>query len=200
MTRNGMGALMCAAAVAAVGSVATAGLSGADTATFLVPIPDIGQEFFFGNGIIPGSNDFNGGTVIDARLELVLNVVPTDAGDPRVSSAEFFRSQVLVPVDLDPVTPGAQIPGLLINGADEGWSGTGEFTISRELPELVGGIWTSPLFYTATTEPGISNDEIVLGQVDFFSSFISVTVQIPAPAAGGVLAMGGLIAARRRRG
>jgi hypothetical protein len=188
-----------AVGMALLSGAASAGpLGGADTETFLVPIPDINQEFFLGNGIIPGSNDFNGGTVIDARLELVLNVVPTDPGDPRVSSAEFFRSQILVPVDLEPA-PGAQIPAIFINGADEGWSGTGEFTISRELPELVGGIWTSPLFYSAVTEPGLDNDRIVLGQVDFFNSFISVTVQIPAPAGGGALALMGLVAARRRR-
>ena len=180
-------------------SFAMGQLGGGDIETFFVPIPDIGQEFFLNNGIIPNSDNFNGGTVIDARLELNLTVLPTDFGDSRVSSAEYFRSNILVPVDLDLGTPGAQIPAVFINGAEEGWSGTGLFTISRDLPDLIGGTWTSPIFYTSVTEPGLDNNRIVLGEVDFSSSFISVTVQIPAPAGGGVLACMGLIAARRRR-
>jgi hypothetical protein len=190
---------MMLAGLAGLAATAMGGpIGGADTETFLVPIPDIGQEFFLGNGIIPNSNAFNGGTVINAQLQLNLTVVPTDPGDPRESSAAYFRSQILVPVDLDPA-PGAQIPGIVISGADKGWSGTGQFTISRDLPELIGGTWVSPLFYSAVTEPGLNNDQIVLGEVDFFSSFIAVTVQIPAPAGTAALAMGGLLASRRRR-
>jgi hypothetical protein len=193
-TRIALVALAVSAALASAGP-----LGGGDTETFLVPIPDIGETFFLGNGIIPGSNDFNGGTVIDARLELVLNVFPTEPGDPRVSSAEWFESEILVPVDLDPAEPGAQIPVVRILGSDEGWSGTGEFTISRTLDDIIGGVWTSPLFYSASTYDGISQDEIVLGSVDFFNSFVSVTVQIPAPGGLAALAAFGTVATRRRR-
>ncbi len=180
---------------------AQAQLGDPDVRTFLIPIPEIGTELFFNNGGIPFSNEFNGGEVIDARLDLVLTVFATDPGDTRVSSAAYFLSELIVPVDLDPNAAGTQAAAITIFGADEGWSGTGTFTISRTLDELIGSTWSSPLFYTASTYEGISQDEIILGTVDpFVSSFISVTVrQVPAPGTAGLLAIAGLTAASRRR-
>lgn len=173
------------------------------TMEFQVPIPELGQEFFFGNGIIPFSNDFHGGTVIDARLDLVLDVVDAPPGDPRISGAQHFFASILVPVDLDPVTEGAQIPAINISGMDEGWEGTGRFTISRTLDGLIGGTWYSPLFYTAVVEDVFDENHIVAGTTNpFIESFITITVQnpsIPAPGALGVLGLSAIGAARRRR-
>ncbi len=169
------------------------------TETFFIPIPEIGTELFFNNGGIPNSNLFNGGTVIDARLELVLTVTDADPGSGLTSSAANFRSELIIPVDIEP-QPGVQAGVVLINGDDEGWSGTGEFTISRQIDSLIGGTWTSPLFYTASTYLGSSATDVVIGTTNgFFTSFVTVTVeQVPSPGAAGVLAMGGLMAARRR--
>lgn len=188
---------------ALVGTAALAGspaLAG-EVRTFLVPIPEIGQEFFFDNGIMPFSNDFDGAVVIDARLDLVLDVVAPDPGDPRESSAAHFLSEVVVPVDTLPGLSGAQLGFFEISGADEGWSGTGTFTISRTLDSLIGGTWVSPVLYTASTYNGIDADHVVLGTVHpFVSSFISITVeQVPAPGSVGAFMGIALIAARRRR-
>lgn len=192
---------LCMAIAATAVAPAAAGVADGEITTFLIPIPELGTEFFFDNGLIPGSNDFNGATVIDARLELVLDVTATDPDDPRVSDAAFFESEAIVPVDFDPVTPGNQFLNIITTGANEGWSGTGTFTISRTLDELIGGTWISPVFYSATTYNGISSDEIVLGTTNAFElSFIVITVQqVPAPGATSLLAGAGLMAARRRR-
>lgn len=185
------------AAVAAGASVASA----APTATFQIAIPEIGQEFFIDSGFIPGSSEFAGGRVIDARLDFMLEVVAAEPGDPFVSSAEYLRAEILVPVDLDPITPGAQVPVIEINGADEGWSGTGTFTISRQLDELIGGEWYVPLIFTTSVYPGAGAGQVVLGTTfPFVHSFVSITVeQVPAPTSAGVLAVAGVLATRRRR-
>lgn len=185
---------------AAASPIAHAGITDPNIRTFLIPLPEVGTKFFFNNGAIPDSNAFHGGTVIDARIDLVLDVFATDPGDSRVSSAAFFQSEAIVPVDFDSSTPGNQFFNVITTGANEGWSGTGTFTLSRTIDELIGGTWISPTFYTATTYDGISADEIVLGTLyPFEQSFISVTVQIPAPATTALLASGGLLATRRRR-
>ena len=195
---------IASAALIVSASLANAGLTGPggpDTETFLVPFADIGQTLFLGNGIIPGSNDFDGGTVIDARLQLTLTVEPTLPGDDRVSDAAFFEAEAIVPVDVNPMTDTNDFLNFVITGQNEGWSGTGTFTIDRQLDELIGGEWVSPVFYSASTYDGISQDQIVLGTVDFFNSYISVTVQqVPAPASLATLAIGGLVTTRRRRG
>ena len=183
-----------------VGSIANAGLTDPNIRTFQIPLPEVGTKFFFNNGSIPDSNLFNGGTVIDARLDLVLDVFETDPNDPRVSSAAYFQSEVIVPVDFDSSMPGNQFFNVITTGAQEGWSGTGTFTLSRTIDELIGGTWVSPTFYTASTYDGISANEIVLGTLyPFEQSFISVTVQIPAPATTGLLASAAFVAVRRRR-
>lgn len=185
-----------------IATAASAQIGNPNIRTFQIPIPEIGTEFFFNNGGIPFSNEFDGGLVIDARLELVLEVLPTDPGDPRVSSGAHFLSEVIVPVDLDPSATGVQAAALTISGQDEGWDGTGTFTISRTLDDLIGSTWASPIFYTASTYNGISADEIVLGTVfPFEESFVTVTVDrsIPAPATTGALLLGAGLAARRRR-
>ena len=180
--------------------LAHAGLADPNIATFQIPLPEVGTKFFFNNGSIPNSNDFNGGTVIDAHINIVLDVYPTLPDDPRTSSAAFFQSEVIVPVDIDPFTAGNQFFNVITTGADEGWSGTGTFTLSRTIDELIGGTWVSPAFYTASTYEGISADEIVLGTINSFEdSFVSVTVMVPAPGATGTLAIAGLLASRRRR-
>ncbi len=177
-----------------------AGISTGDTATFLIPFADVGQTLFLGNAIIPGSNDFDGAIVIDARLQLTLNVVPTAPDDPRVSDAAFFEAEAIVPVDITPSTDTNDFLNIIVTGANEGWSGTGTFTIDRQLDALIGGEWVSPVFYSASTYDGISQDQIVLGSVDFFNSYISVTVQqVPAPSALATLGLAGLCATRRRR-
>ena len=185
-------------------SIAHAGLTGPggpDTETFLVPFADIGQTFFLGNGIIPRSNEFDGGTVIDARIQLTLTVNPTAPDDDRVSDAAFFEAEAIVPVDVTPATSTNDFLNIIVTGQNEGWSGTGTFTIDRQLDALIGGEWASPVFYSSSTYDGISQDQIVLGSVDLFNSYISVTVQqVPTPASLGALAMGALIATRRRRG
>lgn len=192
---------LCLATAAAAAPTAAAGAEPGDIATFLIPIPELGTEFFFSNDLIPDSNAFNGAVVIDARIDLVLDVIDTEPDDPRVSSAAFFASEVIVPVDFDPITPGNQFYNIITTGADEGWSGTGTFTVSRTLDELIGGTWVSPVFYTATTYDNISANEIVRGTVHpFEASFITITVQqVPAPSGAALLAGAGLMASRRRR-
>ena len=196
-------ALLGAAAPLTLAQFGGGGSADDPTMEFQVPIPELGTEFFLGNGIIPFSNDFHGGTVIDARLDLVLDVVDAPPGDPRISGAQYFFASILVPVDLDPVTDGAQIPAINISGMDEGWEGTGRFTISRTLDDLIGGTWFSPLFYTAVTVDVFDENHIVAGTTNpFIESFITITVQnpdIPAPSALGALGLAGLALARRRR-
>jgi len=149
--------------------------------SFQIPLPEVGTKFFFNNGAIPHSNDFDGKTVIDARIEIVLDVFETGPKDPRISSAAFFESEVIVPVDIDPNTEGNQFLNVITTGASEGWSGTGTFTLSRPIEELIGGKWSSPTFYTASTYDGISADEIVIGTINPNKSFITVTVAFNTP-------------------
>lgn len=198
MTRTGKAIATITLLSAASG--AHAGLSTGDTATFVVPFADLDSTYFLGNGIIPGSNDFDGGTVIDARIELALTVIPTGPDDDRVSDAAFFQAEAIVPVDVIPSTDTNDFLNVIITGQSEGWSGTGTFTISRQLDALIGGEWVSPVFYSSSTYAGISADEIVLGSLDLFNSYISITVrQVPTPGALSFIAMGGLITTRRRR-
>ncbi len=181
-------------------SSAQAQIGSDDIATFVVPFADLDSTYFLGNGIIPGSNDFDGGTVIDARIEFSLTVIPTGPDDSRVSDAAFFFAEAIVPVDIDLTNSTNDFLNVIISGENEGWSGTGDFTISRQLDDLIGGQWVSPVFYSSSTYASISQDEIVLGSVDLFNSYVSVTVQqVPSPAAMSTLVMGGLIANRRRR-
>jgi len=144
--------------------------------TFQIPLPDVGTEFFFNNGIVPHSNKFDGKTVIDAHINIVLDVFQTEPSDPRISSAAFFQSEVIVPVDIDPHTEGNQFLNVITTGESEGWSGTGTFTLSRPIEELIGGKWSSPTFYSASTYEGISADEIVIGTINPNKSFITITV------------------------
>ena len=188
------------AATGIVMSLTTPAIAGlTQTETFLVPFADINSTLFLGNGVIPNSNAFHGGTVIDARVQLTLNVIPTGPDDDRVSDAAYFEAEAIVPVDVLPNSGGNDFLNIIITGANEGWSGTGTFTVNRQLDELIGGEWISPVFYSASTYGGISEDQIVLGSVDFFNSFVAVTVQIPTTSTLGALAFGGLLATRRRR-
>ncbi|MFI4894537.1 MAG: hypothetical protein ACIAQ0_14075 [Phycisphaerales bacterium JB058] len=170
-----------------------------NTHTFLIPIPEIGQEFFFDSSFIPLSTDFDGGTVIDARLDLTLQVEAAPPGDTRISDAAHFDANIIVPVDILPA-PGTQAGVVDILGSNEGLSGTGLFNVSRSIDHLIGGKWDANLFFTASTYYGIDADHVVIGTVfPFESSFVSITVQqIPAPASASVFGLA-LIAARRRR-
>tara|TARA_R110000782_G_scaffold124058_4_gene215555 strand:+ start:5435 stop:6034 length:600 start_codon:yes stop_codon:yes gene_type:complete len=182
------------------GATAHAGFGQSDIETFEIPLPEIGENLFFNNGGIPFSNEFDGGVVIDARLEVVLRVDPAAPGDPRTSSAAHFFSELVIPVDTDLGTAGNQLASFNVSGADEGWSGTGTFTISRQLDWLIGGVWASPVFYSASTYPGLDSDRIVLGTLGGYdTSYVSVTVRrIPAPGTAGAVLLG-LISCRRRR-
>jgi hypothetical protein len=191
--------------IAAIALMATitstqAQLDSGDVETFLVPFADLDTTYFLGNSIIPGSNDFDGGIVIDARIELSLTVIPTGPTDSRVSDAAFFQAEAIVPVDINLTNSTNDFLNVIITGENEGWSGSGNFTVSRQLDDLIGGQWVSPVFYSSSTYAGISQDEIVLGSLDLLNSYISVTVQqVPAPGMMSTLAIGGLIATRRRR-
>lgn len=170
------------------------------THTFLIPIPEIGQEFFFDSSFIPDSPAFDGGTVIDARLELTLQVDPAPLGDPRISDAAHFDANIIVPVDILPA-PGTQAGVVDIRGADEGLSGTGLFNVSRPIDHLIGGTWDANLFFTASTYYGIDADHVVIGTVfPFQESFVTITVmQVPAPASATLLGVSALAFTRRRR-
>lgn len=188
------------AALGLATTAAHAGFGQSDVETFEIPLPEIGENLFFNNGGIPFSNQFDGGTVIDARLEVVLQVDPVAPGDPRTSSAAHFFSELVIPVDTDPGAAGNQLASFNVSGADEGWSGTGTFTISRQLDWLIGGVWASPVFYSASTYPGLDQDRIVLGTLGGYdTSYVSVTVRrVPAPGTAGAVLLG-LASFRRRR-
>lgn len=187
-------------APAAVALVAAGLAHAAETHDFLVPLPEIGTEFFFNNDGIPMSNDFNGGIVVDARIDVILTVEQADPGTGLNSDAAHFNFEAVVPVDIES-DPGVQAGVVSLTGTDAGWSGTGEFTYSAQLDHLIGGTWVSPLFYTASNYPGTSATDVVVGTIHpFMGSWITITVeQVPAPGSAALLGLGGLVAARRRR-
>lgn len=169
--------------------------------TFLIPIPEIGEVFLFDSGFIPGSADFAGGTVIDAQLNLTLRVDAAPPGSDFTSDASHFDARVVLPVDIDGGTPGAQLGVVDIIGANEGLSGIGTFNVSRQLDHIIGGTWEVPVLFTAETFFGISPTQQVVGTTfPFQLSFITVTVQaVPGPGALAGAGALGVVATRRRR-
>ena len=181
-------------------AAAAAGAHAAETHDFLIPVPEIGTEFFFGNGTIPFSNAYNGGIVIDARIDIFLTVEEADPGSGITSDAANFNFQAVTPIDIEPEA-GVQAGTVTVLGSDVGWSGTGDFMYSAQIDHLIGGTWISPFFYTASTYNGTSATDAVVGTVHpFVGSFITITVQqVPAPASAALLGLGGLALTRRRR-
>lgn len=188
---------------------ATAAVASAQSQEFTFPMPPLNQEFFFDSGFIPGAPDFAGGTVTDARVTLSITVEESPPGDPRVSGAEHFYTEIVFPVDTDPVTPGVQAYVGVIDGAAEGWSGLGTFTIDREIPELLGGEFIVPLLFTATTLAG-NDSTTTVNLAEPLNPDIAVppfvvddgwfmTVTVPTPGVGAVAALGALALTRRRR-
>lgn len=192
---------------ASVVAIAVALPAASQSTTFEIPMPPLGQEFFFDSGFIPGSTDFAGGIVIDARVTLSITVNDLLPGDGRNNGAEFFRTEIVFPVDIDPATPGVQAFATVIDGAAEGWSGAGTFTIDRAIPELIGGEWLAPFFFTATSFNGDGDQNIVnlaeplnanINQLVIDDGYF-LTVAVPTPASAGLFGFAGLAATRRRR-
>lgn len=175
---------------------------------FELPMPPLNTEFFFGTGFIPGVEDYAGGEVIDATVRLSITVDELPPGDNRLNGAEFFRSEIVLPMDIDPLTPGIQAFTSVVDGAAEGWSGSGTFTLERTISEVIGSRFAVPFFFTATTFAGDNNTSTVNlreplngglnGLIVDDGWFLTVS-PIPAPGSVAVLGLGALAMGRRRR-
>ncbi|MAY74707.1 MAG: hypothetical protein CMJ31_08365 [Phycisphaerae bacterium] len=149
--------------VAAAASIApTAFAGGAATRVFEFPMPPLNTEFFFDSGFIPGAMEFAGGTIVEASVMVSIDVAEAPAGEERSNGAEYFYTEIVFPVDLDAETPGVQAFATAIDGAEEGWSGLGSFSLEREVPELIGSTFVVPLFFSATTFGGDGKDSTVV--------------------------------------
>ena len=177
--------------------------------TFELPAPPLDNLFLFDSGFVGGGAgiDFNGQVVTDARVRFSITVDPLPPDSTLDNGAEFFFASVVLPIDTDPVTPGVQPAISIIDGALEGWSGTGTFTVDREITEAIGGIWVAPLQFSAESAGGDGGFSSTVNlaeplNAEIFNLVVDdgwfITVA-PSPGAAGLFAIAGAGAMRRRR-
>lgn len=148
------------------------------TKTF--PIADFNDPYI---GFIPVGDPIIGREVVAASV--FLNVAAHPGSDAR-----YFQTEVYFPIE----AASGMSNVLRLSGEDMGWHGAGNFTYTATFPS-VRGIATSGLFGGSS----YAIDGFVIASVLPSSRVELDFAVVPAPGAVGVLALGTLIATRRRR-
>lgn len=152
-----------------------------------------------GTSWLSGNNwpsTITGNTVINAAGTYYLHVIAFDQGGPRMFLGEFWLQNAGGLTGTFTANGGTS---LLTNGsADWAVSNTGLGQSTFNPVDLGGNIVGAP---TWGQRPNIDpSARFVWGSLDFSTVYFSTTIRvIPAPSALGMLALGGLMASRRRR-
>jgi hypothetical protein len=109
------------------------------------------------------------------------------------TTANGFRAEEMVMLLVAPVGE----TFIFLTGEDLGWFGEGTFSVDMTFDDLNGvtapGLWGFELYGSDGDPPFYS------GTFSNTSRWEIIGPDVPAPAAGGLLAMGGVFALRRRR-
>jgi hypothetical protein len=141
------------------------------------------REFIFAGagtsytGVIFQGDPIIGQESTHARILLTITV---NAG----GNAADFAADISFPIDPFPGSTNV----LNISGIEEGWSGTGTFSIDRTVTA-----------YNGTFRAGLFGAETILMNGFVHEGSVVQFFTVPAPASAGLLALGTLAAIRRRR-
>ena len=144
-------------------------------------------EFFFArvnqsySAAIFADNPIVGMRIVAARIYLDVRALPGSDG------ADFF-TDILLPIEPDP----GNVNTFSFAGADNGWSGSGDFSFFEETTRF-NGIFVARRYGAESPCPGFEG-EILDG------SRIEVDYVVPTPGAAGLLGLAGAgVCLRRRR-
>lgn len=167
-------AAVVAGVVAGVCSSAVAGPVTTETRVF--NFAGVGISY---TAILLGSDPIVGREIVETRITLNLDVTGGDAAN--------FATDIALPIDPFP----GNVNVFFLNGAGQGWSGTGEFNYA-ETTDRFNGVFFATIFGAATPGAGYTGSFLE-------GSRIEVDYIVPAPGSAALLGLSGLAMTRRRR-
>lgn len=152
---------LVAAAIAAAASTAAA----QPVKSFTFAMPPLELNFLLGSSLLQGAEGFAGGQVIDAFADITLIVEEAPEGAGFTSSAAFFTTDIVLPVNLSGDPDDIIAPGVGVRGTDLGWEGAGRFTARVPAESAIGGTFIVPFLFTASTTGTLSATERIEGRL-----------------------------------